>query len=76
VGLTPEDPDKEKTFENSTEGMVKRGLFQHKEHNLGPFPPPPPKKNTLFELQNIFYLVHSALAAYIKILQHLMGKWK
>ncbi len=70
VGLAPIDPNKEKAFENSTEGVIFGVYFNTKSMTWAI----PRKKYS--ELQNLIFLVHSALATHLKILQQLMGKWE
>jgi len=70
VGLAPTDPNKEKAFENSTEGVVLGVYFNTKNLTWAI----PSKK--VSELMNLIFLIHSAPATHLKTLQQLMGKWE
>jgi hypothetical protein len=70
IGLAPNDPKKEKAFENSTSGII-LGI-QFNTQNLSWSLP----KTKEIELQNLIYLTHNAPATHLKNLQQLLGKWE
>jgi hypothetical protein len=70
VKLAPVDCNKEKAFENSTNGTVLGVQFNTKNLTWSI------SSEKSDEIKNLIFIVHNSPAIHLKTLQQLMGKWE